>query len=76
MGQEAIVEILKEARKEGVEGLTIDEIWARMLKEMDEEISRVSVNNSLVSMLKYHEVVRVQFKTERSWREFKWMLSK
>jgi len=70
-----IVEILKEAKKEGLDGMTIDEIWNKMLNEMNEEISRVSVNNSLISMLKYHEVVRVQFKTERSWREFKWMLS-
>lgn len=74
MGQEEILEVLKEAQKEGLDGLTIDQIWDKLVKEFNEEVSRVSVNNSLIAMLKYHEVERVQFKTERSWREFKWML--
>jgi len=75
MGQEEIIVILKEAKKEGIEGLTIDEILDRIIHELKVEVSRLSINNSLVSMLKYNEVNRIQFKTKRSWREFKWMLS-
>ena len=76
MGQEEILEVLKAAQEDGLDGLTIDHIWDKLVKDFNKDVSRLSVNNSLKAMLKYHEVERTQFKGDKCWREFKWMLIK
>jgi hypothetical protein len=74
MSQEIIYNILEEAKKERLEGLTIDQIRDRMIQEFKEEVSRVSINNSLVSMLKFEEVTRKEVKVIKG-KQFIWMLS-
>ena len=78
MSQEEIVVILKKANKEGrKDGLTIIEIHERIMKEMEEEISKLAIHNSLSSMLKFGEVARAEFFNNidgKHWREYRWML--